>query len=103
MENSNKREGIYMESILKKLCYGKFNLDEVIYSKDPEYHRLNNKAIEARELLKKKVSDEDYKIITDLLELHNEIGAFEVADAFKYGFKYGSLIMMEVLSDKESD
>ena len=55
------------------------------------------------ELLKKNVSDEDYKIITGLLDLHNEINAFEVVNAFKYGFKSGSLIMMEVFTDKGFD
>lgn len=34
------------------------------------------------------------------MELHNETGALEVADAFEYGFKYGASIMMEVLKDE---
>ncbi len=88
-----------MDSILKNLYYGKFNLDEIIYSNDPEYRKLCDQAIEVMELIKKNVPEEDYKIITELMEIHNEISAFEVADAFEYGFKYGSLIMMEVLTD----
>lgn len=39
--------------------------------------------------------------VTNLLELHTESGALEVADSFAYGFKYGVLIMMEVLRDTE--
>lgn len=92
-----------MDSILKKLYYGRFNLDEVIDSKEPEYLKLCNKALEVMELLRKNLSDENYKTITDLLDLHNEINAFEVAGAFRYGFKSGSLIMMEIFTDKEFD
>ncbi len=92
-----------MESILKNLYYGKFNPDEVIDTKEPEYLKLCNKALEVMELLKKNVSVEDYKIITELMDLHNEISAFEVVDAFKYGFKSGSLIMLEIFTDKEFD
>jgi hypothetical protein len=88
-----------MDSILKKLYYGILNLDEDIYSNNLEYRKLSDQAIEVMELLKKNVPEKDYKIITSLLEIHNEIDAFEVADAFEYGFKYGSLIMMEVLKD----
>lgn len=90
-----------MESILKNLYYGKFNPDEVIDTKEPEYLKLCDKALEVMKLLKKNVSDEDYKIITDLLDLHNEISAFEVVGAFKYGFKTGSLIIMEIFAGKE--
>ncbi len=92
-----------MDSILKNLYYGRFNSDEVIDSKEPEYLKLCNESLEVMELLKKNVSIEDYKIITDLLDLHNEINAFEVVNAFKYGFKSGSLIMMEVFTDKRFD
>lgn len=92
-----------MESILKNLYYGNFNPDEAIDSKEPDYLKLCNKALEVMELLKKNVSEVDYKIITDLMDLHNEISAFEVVDAFKYGFKTGSLIIMEIFADKEFD
>jgi hypothetical protein len=92
-----------VESILKNLYYGKFNPDKFIDSKEPEYLKLCNKALEVMKLLRKNVSDEDYKIITDLLDLHNEMNAFEVVGAFKHGFKSGSLIMMEIFTDKEFD
>jgi hypothetical protein len=90
-----------MESILKKLYYGNLSRDEIFYANDPEYRNLNEKVIEVMELLKKKVTEEDYKTITKLIELHTESGALETADAFVYGFKYGTLIMLEVLQDKE--
>ena len=88
-----------MKSILKNLYYGNFNLDEIIYTNDPDYLKISKQALEVLEMLKKNVPEEDYKIITNLLELHTELDALETASAFEYGFKYGSLIMMEVLKD----
>ncbi len=51
------------------------------------------------ESLEKKVSEEDYKAIMKLMELNTESVALETADAFECGFKYGALIMIEVLKD----
>lgn len=90
-----------MKSILKSLYYSNFNQDEIIYTKNPDYRKLSNQVVEAMELLKEKVTDEDFKIITNLMELNNELGSMEVTNAFEYGFKYGTLIMIEVLTDNE--
>ncbi|MGB8451783.1 MAG: DUF6809 family protein [Anaerocolumna sp.] len=88
-----------MNSILKKLYYSNLNPDEVLYAKDTEYRKLNDQLIEVMELLKQKVTEEDYKVITNLMEIHTESGALEATNAFVYGFKYGALIMIEVLKD----
>lgn len=89
-----------MESILKKLYYSNITQDEINYTNTPEYQNYSHKIIEVMELLKKKVGDEDYKTIVKLIELHTESGAFESADVFACGVKYGALIMLEVLQEK---
>lgn len=89
-----------MKSILKKLYYGNLSSDQFFYYKDPEYCNINDKLIKVMELFKKKVSDEDYKAIIKLMELHTESGSLETADAFENGFRYGALIMIEVLKGK---
>jgi hypothetical protein len=90
-----------MESILKKIYYAYLNRDQFFYDKNPEYGSINDKAIEVMNSLKKKVSEEDYKTIIQLMELHTETIALETADAFECGFKYGALIMIEVLKDEK--
>lgn len=89
-----------MESILKKIYYSNIRQDEINYTNSPEYQNFSNKIIEVMELLKKKVGDEDYKTIVKLIELHTESGAFESADAFACGVKYGALIILEILKEK---
>ena len=90
-----------MESLLKKLYYGYLSRDQFFYDKNPEYRNLNDKVIKVMELLEKKVSAEDYKTIIKLMELHTESVALETEDAFECGFKYGALIMIEVLNDEK--
>jgi predicted esterase len=92
-----------MESILKKLYYGCLNREQYFYDKNPEYRSINEKTIKVMETLEKKVSDEDYKTILKLTELHTESLALETADAFECGFKQGALIMLEVLKDEKRD
>ena len=89
-----------METILKKLYYADLDRDQFFYDKNPEYRSINEKAIKVMESLEKKVSEEDYKTIMKLIELHNESVAIETADAFECGFKQGALIMIEVIKDK---
>ena len=88
-----------MESIIKKLYYGDLGRDQLLCAKDPEYRNLNNKVMKVMELLEEKVPEEDYKTIVKLMELHTGSAALETADAFVSGFKYGALIMMELLKD----
>lgn len=90
-----------MESMLKKIYYAYLNRDQFFDNKNLEYRSINDKAIEVMESLKKKVSEEDYKTIIKLMELHTETIALETADAFECGFKYGALIMIEVLKDEK--
>ena len=90
-----------MDSILKNLYYSNFNRDEIIYAKNPDYRKISNQVIEVMNLLKERVTEADFKIITDLMELNDELGSLEVTNAFEYGFKYGTLIMIEVLTDNE--
>ncbi|BCJ93810.1 hypothetical protein acsn021_13790 [Anaerocolumna cellulosilytica] len=91
-----------MESILKKLYYSYLNREQYFYDKNPEYRNINEKTIKAMETLEKRVSDEDYKTILKLMELHTESVAIETADAFECGFKQGALIMLEVLKDEKT-
>lgn len=89
-----------MDTILKKIYYADLIQNQSFYDKNPEYCSINKQAIKVMELLKKNVSEDDYKTIIKLMDLHNESVAIETEDAFECGFKHGVLIMIEVLKDK---
>ncbi|WP_334297378.1 DUF6809 family protein [Anaerocolumna cellulosilytica] len=73
-----------------------------MHNNNPEYRNINNKEINVmEELLEKKVSDEDYKEIIKLMELHTESASLETVDAFECGFRFGALIIIDLLKGNE--
>ncbi len=90
-----------MESILKKLYYSYLSRDQFFYNENLEYRSINEKAIEVMKLLEKKVLEEDYKTVEELVELHTASVAIETEDAFECGFRYGALVMLEILKSEK--
>lgn len=91
----------HMKSILDELFSGRIYPDELIISKDPEYHPLNKKISEAMEMWKKKLSEDDFEQLEALLDLRCKSSSMDAAASFVYGFKLGAAIIIEVLIGKE--
>ena len=90
-----------MKTILEKLYEGNIYPDEFIIPKDPEYRPLNQKISDTIETLKKKLSEDDYNQLENLLDLRSQSSSMDAAASFMYGFKLGAVIMIEVLTGKE--
>lgn len=90
-----------MKSILEELYEGNIYPDELIVSKDPEYRPLNKRISDMLAMWKKKLSEDDYNQLENLLDLRSQSSSMEASESFMYGFKLGTLIMMEVLNGKE--
>ena len=90
-----------MKSILEELYDGNIYPDELIISKDPEYHPINQKISDTLEMWKKKLSEDDYKQLEAFMDLRCESSSMEASASFMYGFKLGAVIMIEVLAHKE--
>jgi phage pi2 protein 07 len=88
-----------MKSLIKTLYYGTLNPDDKILKEDKEYQKLSDQILIIMEKLKKESSDEKFKSITELMDLTSESNSLETENAFLHGFRYGALIMMEILSD----
>jgi hypothetical protein len=91
---------MYMESIIKKLYYGSLNPDELVLKKEPEFQKLNEQVVMLLDKIKNTVSEEEFKNITELMEITTETNALETANAFSFGFKYGAVMMTEILKDE---
>jgi len=89
-----------MKTILEELFDGNIYPDELIISKDPEYRPLNQKISDTIGLWKKKLSEEDYEQLEDLLDLRSQSDSMHAAASFMYGFKLGAIIIFEVLTGK---
>jgi hypothetical protein len=89
-----------MKSILEKLYYGHIRPFERIIPQDPQYRPLNQKISGIKRILQEKLPAEDYQALEGLLDLGCDSSVMESAASFRYGFKLGALIMLEVLGGR---
>jgi len=90
-----------MKTILEELYDGNIYPDELIVSKDPEYRPLNKRISDMLAMWKKKLSEDDYNQLENLLDLRSQSSSMEASESFMYGFRLGALIMIEVFTGKE--
>ncbi|WFR58805.1 hypothetical protein QA584_06920 [Anaerocolumna sp. AGMB13025] len=91
-----------MKSILQAIYNGTINPSEFILSEDPEYRSANQKIGEIKTYLKDRLSEEDCMKFTELDDLFNQVISMDSESSFCYGFKLGTLLMIEVLTEKEN-
>jgi hypothetical protein len=89
-----------MKPILEELFYGQIYPFERIVPNDPGYRPLNQKISAIKQTLQEKLPAEDCQALEELLDLCCDSGVLESAASFRYGFKLGALIMLEVLGGK---
>ncbi|MDF2926593.1 MAG: hypothetical protein K0R57_5507 [Paenibacillaceae bacterium] len=90
-----------MSGILDGLYAGKIVPEELIRPRDPEYSSINKKIVAMMGACRTKFSEEDFKLVEDMLDLLAESNSMESKASFSQGFKLGGLIMLEVLAAKE--
>lgn len=90
-----------MMSILEELYKGNVCPEMQIIPKNKEYSYLNKKIAHIMEMLEKKLSKDDYYQLETLLDLHIKLGFHEASESFSYGFRLGTMLMIEVLAEKE--
>ncbi|WP_027400492.1 DUF6809 family protein [Anaerovorax odorimutans] len=84
-----------MKSILQDFYKDDLCLDELIVSKNPEYHTLNKKISDIMNLWKSKLSKDDFIELQSLLDLHSQIDLMYAEESFVYGFKLGTIMVIE--------
>ncbi|AIQ60170.1 DUF6809 family protein [Paenibacillus borealis] len=90
-----------MRSLIEQLYYGGLHPKEKVKSNDPQYIQLSQKTIEAIESWKDRLSEEEFSELETLLALYAQTHDMELASIFKYGFRLGAGIMVEVLTGEE--
>jgi|GEM_PF-1160107 hypothetical protein len=91
-----------MESFLKNLYYGNINPEETMSISDPKFRELNHNVLKQLEDLKDSLDEQEYKKIIKLSEINSEANALETVNAFTHGFKYGAIMMMEILKNEKT-
>jgi hypothetical protein len=89
-----------MKSILEALFEGELSPAGMIIPDTPEYHQVNNEIINLTETWKQKLSEADYQLLDELLELINKSNMMEAAASFSYGFRLCAALLLEVVADR---
>lgn len=85
-----------MPTLLESLYYGQLNPVEQVVPKDPEYCQCRADLSEAMEAWKKKLSAEEFAELEALMNLQYKIQGMEMTAAFRYGFRLGVAMLIEV-------
>ncbi|WP_340017754.1 DUF6809 family protein [Paenibacillus sp. FSL H3-0457] len=84
-----------MKSILEEIYYGNLRPEENIVPKDSEYRSINKEITTNIEKFQKKLSEDDFKQLEELLDMTDQVHSMHSKEAFASGFKIGTLIMIE--------
>lgn len=85
-----------MKRILEELYRGNLNPEERMIPTDPEYRQINRKLSELMVEAKQRFSEDDFKTLEEILDLHGESSSMVASEAFGQGFRMGALVMVEV-------
>lgn len=85
-----------MKSILEELYRGNLNPEERMVPNDPEYRPLSRKISEFMVEAKHRFSEDDFKVLEEILDLNGESSSMVTSEAFVQGFRMGALVMVEV-------
>lgn len=91
-----------MKSILEELYYGNLNPDEHNVPTDPEYRALTRKISQFMEEAKRRLSESEFAVLEQILDLNGESGSMVASAAFVQGFRMGALVMMEVFGGERT-
>ncbi len=89
-------------STLEKLYYGNVNPCERFIKKESEYHKLTMQLLDKEENLLKTVSSAEKALYEQIIEIKGEQENFSEKEMFIDGFRLGAQIMLEILTQPES-
>lgn len=88
-----------MSSFLESLYYGQLNPVEKVASNDPQYGQLSRQISESMDGWKKRLSEDEFRELEDLLDLYQQVQGLEMAASFTDGFRLGAAMIIEVYSE----
>lgn len=90
-----------MPNLLEELYAGHIMPDEMIVSRDPHYRPVCRQISDLTEYWHKKLGEEAFTELENLLDLHAKANAMHAAAVFSHGFKLGAALFAEVFIGKD--
>lgn len=85
-----------MKSVIEELYYGNLHPEERIVPSDPEYRPLNRKISKLIEEARERLSENDFALLEQILDLTNDSNSMVTSTSFVEGVRMGALVMVEV-------
>lgn len=76
-------------SILEGIYYGTYRPCEQIKPDSKEYEQINNRIHTMLEALQYRITEADYKLLQDMLDLYNDLNSLYATSAYVNGCKAG--------------
>ncbi|NWL88667.1 hypothetical protein DMN77_13930 [Paenibacillus sp. 79R4] len=89
-----------MKSVIEELYYGNLHPEERIVPTDPEYRPLNRKISKLIEEARERLSENDFALLEQILDLTNDSNSMVTSTSFVEGFRMGALVMVEVFGSR---
>ncbi|MGG1613981.1 DUF6809 family protein [Paenibacillus phoenicis] len=90
-----------MPSLLEELYAGHMVPVEMIVSRDPRYRPVCRQISDLTEYWRKKLGEEDFCELENLLDLYAKANTMHAAAVFSHGFKLGAALFAEVYAGKD--
>lgn len=83
--------------LLEQLYDGELFPPEGLVSRNPDYRRASGQADREFQFLLSRLTSEDKQHLDALVDFTGEMDSYTAFANFAYGFRYGALLMLEIL------
>ncbi len=89
-----------MKRMLEMLYYGEIYRDEGVLPRGEGFEQISGKVSKLDEEFTSRLSEAEFRLYDELLTTRNERDSYYYLETFIEGFRIGTRMMMEVLSDE---
>lgn len=87
--------------ILEDLYIGNIRPGERMFKRNSQYAKALDETVEAGDALTASLSDEQKELFEDYMTAQREVNVLTDCETFRYGFKVGAKIMLDVLTEEQ--
>ena len=85
---------------IKRLFNGNINPSVAVTVKGSQYEKLANKSLNAQKMLSEQLSEEQKKLLDELISIQDSLSMIVSEENYSAGFRDGAGMMMDVLEGK---
>jgi len=96
---NQRREDVFMQSMIKELYYGNIRPDSKFYKKDSPFMKATHIKRDCMEKLTETLNDSEKALLDKYCEAQLEVDSIVDFDTFAYALRFGILFMVDIFTD----